>query len=138
MNFAVIEEGIITNIICADSKQIAQTVTGKTCVQYADDEIVYVGGSYDGVNFIPPKPFPSFTYNTVTKLWDAPTPYPTDGKNYKWSEETLSWEVFITPQPFPSWTLNQTTSLWEAPVEKPDASFNWEWNEESQLWTESL
>lgn len=41
--------------------------------------------------FIPPQPFPSWTLNPDTALWDAPTPYPTDGALYDWDEETLSW-----------------------------------------------
>jgi hypothetical protein len=41
--------------------------------------------------FIPPKPFPSWTLNEQTCLWDAPTPMPTDGQRYQWDEPTISW-----------------------------------------------
>lgn len=41
--------------------------------------------------FIPPQPFPSWVLNFDTALWDAPTPYPTDGAIYAWDEATLSW-----------------------------------------------
>ena len=41
--------------------------------------------------FIPPKPYASWTLNENTCLWDSPTPVPTDDKNYKWDEPTLSW-----------------------------------------------
>jgi hypothetical protein len=41
--------------------------------------------------FIPPQDFPSWTLNETTCLWDAPTPYPSDGKIYMWDEPTLSW-----------------------------------------------
>lgn len=41
--------------------------------------------------FIPPKPYPSWLLNTQTFNWQAPVPYPTDGKNYYWNEETQSW-----------------------------------------------
>ena len=41
--------------------------------------------------FIPPKPFASWVLNEDTCLWDAPTPYPTDGKMYRWDEATVSW-----------------------------------------------
>lgn len=53
-----------------------------------------VGYSYDETRdaFIPPKPYDSWTLNKNTCLWDAPTPYPTDGKVYRWNEETLSWQ----------------------------------------------
>jgi hypothetical protein len=43
--------------------------------------------------FIPPQPFPSWTLNEDTCLWDAPTPYPTDDQRYYWDEETTSWVV---------------------------------------------
>ena len=41
--------------------------------------------------FIPPKPYPSWLLNTTTCQWEAPVPYPTDGKRYYWDEATLSW-----------------------------------------------
>jgi hypothetical protein len=41
--------------------------------------------------FIPPKPFASWILDEETCLWNAPTPYPDDGKDYRWNEETLSW-----------------------------------------------
>lgn len=49
-----------------------------------------VGFTYDSVldAFIAPKPFPSWLLNTTTCQWQAPVPYPTDGKNYYWNEET--------------------------------------------------
>jgi len=53
-NFAVIENGIVTNIIVADSLAIAQEVTGKTCVEYTDDKPAGIGWSYDGTNFTAP------------------------------------------------------------------------------------
>lgn len=41
--------------------------------------------------FIPPKPYQSWILNDQTIDWEAPVPYPTDGKNYFWDESTLSW-----------------------------------------------
>ena len=41
--------------------------------------------------FIPPKPFPSWLLNTNTCQWQAPIPYPNDGKLYTWDEATQSW-----------------------------------------------
>ncbi len=48
-------------------------------------------------SFIPPKPFPSWVLNAETALWDAPVPYPTDGKTYRWDEDTTSW-LEVTPE----------------------------------------
>jgi len=52
-----------------------------------------VGYSYDEVldAFIPPKPFNSWTLNEDTCSWDAPVPYPSNGKTYYWSEDDLTW-----------------------------------------------
>jgi hypothetical protein len=56
-----------------------------------------VGYYYDSIRdaFIPPKPFPSWTLNEDSCLWDSPMPYPNDGNNYYWNEETLNWELII-------------------------------------------
>ena len=52
-----------------------------------------IGYTYDAQRdaFIPPKPFTSWILNEDTCLWDAPTPYPQDGKFYQWDEATTSW-----------------------------------------------
>ena len=48
--------------------------------------------------FVPPKPYPSWILNETTGLWDAPVPYPNDGKDYIWDEDTQSW-VEVPDQP---------------------------------------
>jgi len=55
-----------------------------------------IGCTYDETRdaFIFNKPYPSFTLNETTCLWDAPTPYPDDGKEYIWNEDTLTWDYF--------------------------------------------
>lgn len=57
-----------------------------------------IGYTYDATldAFIPPKEFASWLLNTTTGLWEPPTPYPTDGKVYRWDEDTQSW-VEIPP-----------------------------------------
>lgn len=53
-----------------------------------------VGFSFDPQRnaFIPPQPFPSWILNESTCLWEAPVPYPIDGKLYVWDESTTSWK----------------------------------------------
>jgi hypothetical protein len=53
-----------------------------------------VGFTYDATNdvFYAPQPFASWTLNQSTWLWEAPTPYPQDGKRYQWDEATTSWK----------------------------------------------
>ena len=53
-----------------------------------------IGYYYDSIRdaFIPPKPFPSWTLNEDSCLWDSPVPYPNDGKMYTWNEDILNWQ----------------------------------------------
>lgn len=52
-----------------------------------------IGFLYDPIRdaFIPPKPYPSWVLDESTCRWEAPTPYPTDGKRYMWDEATQQW-----------------------------------------------
>lgn len=52
-----------------------------------------IGYSYNHINdvFIAPKPYPSWTLNESTWLWEAPIPLPTNDKLYEWNETNLSW-----------------------------------------------
>jgi hypothetical protein len=56
-----------------------------------------VGYSYDEARdaFIPPKPFESWLLNEETCNWEAPKPYPTDGKLYNWDEESQEWIEYV-------------------------------------------
>jgi hypothetical protein len=53
-----------------------------------------IGYYYDSIRdaFIPPKPYPSWTLNEQSCLWQSPIPYPNDGKKYTWNEEIGNWE----------------------------------------------
>lgn len=59
----------------------------------------YAGVDYtydpDRDAFIPPKPYDSWILNEVSCLWEAPVPYPNDGKQYIWDESTISWKEII-------------------------------------------
>lgn len=52
-----------------------------------------IGFTYDSTNdvFYARQPFPSWTLNQNTWLWEAPVPQPNDGNVYYWQENTLSW-----------------------------------------------
>jgi hypothetical protein len=41
--------------------------------------------------FIPPRPFASWILNESSCLWEAPVPYPNDGKTYSWDEAIANW-----------------------------------------------
>jgi hypothetical protein len=52
-----------------------------------------IGYTYDRTNdvFYAPQPYASWNLNDSTWTWEAPTPYPTDDKKYKWDEPSTSW-----------------------------------------------
>lgn len=52
-----------------------------------------VGYFYDAQHdvFHSPALYPSWVLNQTTWLWEPPTPYPTDGKDYVWDEASISW-----------------------------------------------
>jgi hypothetical protein len=52
--FAVIENEKVINIIIAESKTIAQELTGKVCAEYTNEDPAGIGWTYDGTNFISP------------------------------------------------------------------------------------
>ena len=54
-----------------------------------------IGYTYDKTRdaFIPPQPYPSWTLNEETCLWECPVAYPTDGNMYIWNEETQAWDL---------------------------------------------
>lgn len=61
-----------------------------------------IGYKYDPDRdaFVPPKPFNSWVLNETTCVWDPPTPMPSDGKLYRWDEDTLAWVEMpdVTPK----------------------------------------
>ena len=53
-NYAVIENSKVTNVIIADSKEIAEQVTGLTCVEITEENPTGIGWTYDRTSFINP------------------------------------------------------------------------------------
>lgn len=91
-NYAVLDGINVLNTIVADSKEIAEEVTGKTCILFTENEKAQSGGTYENGTFIPPKPYPSWILNTQKNEWNAPVEAPIiEGKSYSWNEDTLSW-----------------------------------------------
>jgi hypothetical protein len=52
-----------------------------------------LGFSYDHLNdvFYAPQPYPSWTLNKNTWLWESPAPYPLDDNKYVWDETIKAW-----------------------------------------------
>ena len=111
-HFAQIENGTVTQVIVVHNNELlvnnveveskgaefCQNLLGGVWKQTSYNNNIRknfagIGYQYDQTRdaFIAPKPFNSWTLDEATCRWQAPTPYPTDGKSYYWSEDDLSW-----------------------------------------------
>ena len=103
----VAEQDFINSGTVGDSSNWIQTsYNTRGGVHYAPNTNTPDGGlalrkNYAGIGYIydrgrdafmVPQPFPSWTLNEDTCYWESPTPYPVNGRDYKWNEETKSWE----------------------------------------------
>ena len=58
--FAIINEGVVENCIVADSLEIAETISGKTCVESTLENPASIGFTYaDGIFTNPNAPEPA-------------------------------------------------------------------------------
>ena len=53
--FAVLNDSTVTNIIVADTKEIAEEATGLTCVEYTAENTAGIGYKYNGSTFERPE-----------------------------------------------------------------------------------
>lgn len=54
-NFAIVENGIVTNLIVSESKEVAEDITGKECVEYFSNNPAYIGLAYSNSVFEQPQ-----------------------------------------------------------------------------------
>ena len=105
-HFAKVVDGVVEQVIVADTAQWCEANLGGTWVQTSYNthggvhtlggtplhkNYAGIGYTFDGTGFNAPQPFASWTKNADSYLWEAPTPMPTDDKPYAWDEPTLSW-----------------------------------------------
>jgi hypothetical protein len=46
--------------------------------------------------FIPPKPYNSWMLNPVECTWECPVEMPSDGKSYRWDEDSINWVATLS------------------------------------------
>lgn len=118
-HFAKVTDGIVTNVIVAEreffetfvdtspGEWIQTSYNTRGGIHYQPDSnepsadqskalrknYAGIGYTYDKTRdaFIPPQPFPSWTLNEDTCLWESPVPYPTDENVYRWDETIQNW-----------------------------------------------
>jgi hypothetical protein len=110
-HFAKIVNGIVETVIVADNQEWCEENLGGTWIQtsyntFGNQHLLGgiplhknyagIGYSWDGIGFTAPQPFPSWTKNKETYVWEAPVKLPNDGKEYSWNEDNQEW-VEITP-----------------------------------------
>ena len=114
-HFAKVENGIVTEVLVIEQDVIDTGAFGDPSLWVQTSYNTYggqhpegrplrknyagIGFTYDADRdaFIAPQPFASWTLNEDTCLWDAPSPYPTDGNPYRWDEATLAWVEIELP-----------------------------------------
>lgn len=98
VHFAEIDaNNIVLRVIVCESKEWCESRLGGTWVRtyYSTPGKNFAGHGFiyytEAENFSAPQPYPSWTLNTVTYVWDPPVSRPDDGQMYTWDEETTSW-----------------------------------------------
>jgi hypothetical protein len=59
MNYAIVESGVVVNVVIWDGQTTWQPPSGANVVQIPDGAYVGIGSTYDGTNFGPPTQPPS-------------------------------------------------------------------------------
>jgi hypothetical protein len=111
-HFAEITDNLVTTVIVAEQGFVSSqpgtwvqtSYNTRGGVHYAPDSNTpdggvalnknYAGIGYtyiDGVGFHAPQPYPSWTLDSDTYLWEPPVAYPDDGQQYAWDEDTTVW-----------------------------------------------
>jgi hypothetical protein len=120
-HFAEVKDGIVVTVIVADQEYV-DTLEGTwiqtsynthSNVHFGQDEepdggvalrknYAGAGDTYDSTAdaFHQPSPFPSWSLNATTFIWEAPVAYPLDDTSmYLWDEANLKWVESFLPDP---------------------------------------
>jgi len=93
-NYAVINNNKVVDVIVAETKEIAESLTGKTCIGYElkDHTSPQPGWNYVDGEFFPQSPHKSLTkFNKVLWIWEPGVDRPSDNKIYTWDLDTEQW-----------------------------------------------
>jgi hypothetical protein len=108
-HFAKVLNGIVTQVIVAepeffdtfvDSSPGKWIQTSYNTINGQHPEGRPLRGNFAGIGYVYdrendafyiPQPYPSWTLNTTTWIWEAPVPIPDNGQRFTWNEEQLQW-----------------------------------------------
>lgn len=129
-NYAISDGSTIVNVIVADSKKIAEELSGMTAIETNGSP--WMNWTLKNGEWTEPPPYPSWTKDGDN--WVAPVPKPEQGGYYyMWNEEKMGWDAFLIPKPFPSWIRNENND-WVAPVPYPQDGQPYFWDENIINW----
>jgi len=113
-HYAKIEQEMVVEVVVADEDWVAKqegewlqtSYNTRGGVHYGPDgqpdggvalrkNYAGAGMFYDRTRdaFIYKKPYQSWILNEDSCLWQAPVPYPDDGKNYRWDDVAQQWAL---------------------------------------------
>lgn len=80
-------------IRCSYNTQGGQHVHGGTPFRFNFPGVGWTFNPNHGPDgaFIPPQPYPSWTLNPATALWEAPVARPDDEMGWRWDEDRQAW-----------------------------------------------
>lgn len=85
-DFAVVEDGYVTNVIVAEDLETAEKVTNKSCVEVTTEtKNPFIGGEYKDNIFYPKKPGDDFFWDEASFSWIP--------NGYVWNESQEIWEL---------------------------------------------
>jgi hypothetical protein len=99
-SYALLDENnVVTNTLAFvnptqyDLDNAIEVNSGSKLIEMTEENWSTPGGLFDGENLWLPQPFPSWV-KWEKSHWKAPIEYPQDDNNYRWNEDTLSWDIF--------------------------------------------
>jgi len=100
-NYAFIKNNNVVNLAVFDNPteellEFFKNEHGVDLIIEADKR-TFIGGTFDGKNFWPIAPFPSWIKNENTLFWEAPIEKPVDEFFYDWSEAESKWVKMDLP-----------------------------------------
>ena len=96
--FAQLDDNNIVTKVAVVQREFLEANPQRYTGRWVETFFDTVGKTYAGIgfeylefeeDFRSPKPYPSWTWSN--KIWNPPTPMPSTGGPYRWSEEDLEW-----------------------------------------------
>ena len=140
-HFARVDDGIVTEVIVAQSSESCEATYGGTWIQTSyntQGNLYMIEGETEEVqeenpDWVDPG---YFKISSIPRYIVTTIPKRPLHKNFASVGYTWDGIGFAAPKPFNSWTLNEDTYQWEAPEPIPTDDKKYIWNENHKEWEE--